>query len=61
MNETFVKIKGQKFAYLAEDVEKKDGWIYFTRVNTKTGEKSKMEYPLDLVEGIETRPVASPL
>ena len=52
---TFVKIEGQKFAYQAQNVRKADGWIYFDRVNTKTGEITQMEYPLSKVEGIETR------
>lgn len=52
---TYIKIEGQKFAYQAEDVERTENWIKFTRVNSKTGEKSVMEFPMSMVEGIETR------
>ena len=52
---TFIKITGQKFSYKAENVRKADGWIYFDRINTKTGEITQMEFPLTSVEGIETR------
>lgn len=52
---TFVKISGQKYAYQAEDLVRENGWLKFTRVNTKTGEKSHLEFREDAVESIETR------
>lgn len=53
--DTFVKIEGQKFAYKAQNITRADGWIAFDRVNTKTGEISHLEFPLNKVESIEVR------
>lgn len=54
--QTFVKIKGQKFAYCALNMVKADGWIAFDRYNTKTAKnEGHMEFPLESVEMIETR------
>lgn len=54
--ETFIKITGNKFSFKAINVVKENGWIMFDRVNTKTGEVSgRLEFPMSMVEGIETR------
>lgn len=52
---TFVKIKDQKYAYAAENLVREDGWVKFTRINTKTGEKTRLEFREDAIESIETK------
>lgn len=38
--ETFIKIKGEKFAYGAMNVVTSSDFVEFDRINTKTGEVS---------------------
>jgi len=53
---TFIKVKGQEFAFGAVNVVKQDGWIEFDRINTKTGQVvGHYSVPLTNVDSIEER------
>lgn len=53
---TFIKVEGQKFAYMVINVVKKDGWIEFDRINTHTLEVSgHFNIPMSQIVSIEER------
>jgi len=57
--ETFIKVKGQQFAFKAINIVKADGWIEFDRVMTKGENEGKIQghlsFPLSSIDSIEVR------